>query len=125
MTDTPPLDSKDPGAPEKKKPLMTIVSIVVMVASYVAVQFLPTLVAIRLGAGMLAGLLIGLIPFFIFRNRDKKWASNALLVCMVSGLICGVVLAIPAAIIISIIASNRIKRAEADQPPDLPSVGGK
>jgi hypothetical protein len=123
MTDTPPLDSKDPGAPGKKKPRMTIILIVVMVAIYAAVQLLPPVVAIRFGAGIVAGLLIGLIPFFIFRNRDKKWASNALLACMVSGLICGVVLAIPVAIIISIIANKRIKRMEASQSPD-PTSGG-
>lgn len=64
-----------------------------------AVKLLPHDVGIRIFAGGAAGLLVGLIPFFIGKKRHPRLAQISLRSCLVAGMIPGLLLAVPVAVV--------------------------
>jgi len=83
------------------------------IIGYAVVRFIPFGVLVQLAAGTLAGCLIGLIPFFMARKMHvSKLAPWALSICAVSGLISGLLLAIPMSfvfVVIILVRSHMIK----------------
>lgn len=77
------------------------------VAGFVAVGGGGTLAA-RIAGGMVAGLLVGLIPLAVARSRgDARFADTAMTWCMISGAVLGILLAAPVAIAFTIAAATR------------------
>jgi hypothetical protein len=73
------------------------------IIGYTAVKLLPHDVGIRIFVGGAIGLLIGLIPFFIGKNRHPRLARISLLSCLVAGMILGLLLAVPVAVVFACI----------------------
>jgi ABC-type phosphate transport system permease subunit len=88
----------------QSKALVIAAQIVGAVIGYVVVRALPFEMTLHLLGGAVAGTLIGLIPFFIAKKRDrKKLGQIALISCTVSGLALGLLLALPVAVIFSLV----------------------
>jgi len=81
--------------------------------------------------GLVAGLLCGLVPFFVGKNKGQQdLGTVALLVCAVCGMILGILLAVPVAIVFTVVIVNKAKktatgdnRITAGVSPALPSSG--
>jgi len=66
--------------------------------------------------GFVVGLLCGLVPFFVGRKKDRASLGVAgLIACVVSGLILGIILALPVAIIFTAVIV-----VSARKGPELP-----
>jgi hypothetical protein len=64
--------------------------------------------------GFVAGSLCGLVPFFMGRRKGQQdLATIALLVCAFCGMILGILLALPAAIVFTIVIVNKGSSARA------------
>tara|TARA_B100001013_G_scaffold90988_1_gene50624 strand:+ start:157 stop:510 length:354 start_codon:yes stop_codon:yes gene_type:complete len=88
--------------------LYTVIGVIIGIA--VARMFRASLVFKALG-GTVAGFLLGLIPFFIAKNRgDEKLARIALGICTLSGVIFGRLRAIPVCIIFVVIILTRQRK---------------
>ncbi|HVM62212.1 MAG TPA: hypothetical protein VMV72_15225 [Verrucomicrobiae bacterium] len=73
-----------------------------------------------LAGGLVVGTLCGLIPFFVGRKKGQSTLGIAgLIVCMLSGLVLGVILALPASIIFTIVIV--FASPKAPPPPPLPN----
>ena len=56
--------------------------------------------------GALAGLVVGLMPYFIAKHKGHpRLGRIALRSCIISGLVLGILLALPVAIVFSIVAA--------------------
>lgn len=104
--------------------MFSAISAICFIVSFVAFRFMPLTLSIRFLAGTLVGCLLGLIPFFMFRGRDRPFAKQSVVYCGLSGLIGGALLAIPTVIVICIIGSRRMRRIEADLTRDLANATG-
>ncbi|MGQ0639869.1 MAG: hypothetical protein ACT4P6_03715 [Gemmatimonadaceae bacterium] len=63
-----------------------------------AVRTLGT-TAVRIFGGMLAGMLVGLLPYFIAKSRENpRLGRTAMLSCTIAGALMGILLAAPVAI---------------------------
>ncbi len=61
-------------------------------------------VALAALVGLCAGLLVGLVPFFVaYRSNRVDWAIGALLATALSGLVVGLLLALPVAVVSTVI----------------------
>ena len=88
--------------------LYTVIGVIIGIA--VARMFRASLGLKALG-GTVAGFLVGLIPFFIAKNRgDEKLARLALGICTLSGIIFGLLLAIPVCIVFVVIILTRQRK---------------
>ena len=112
-----PYQSRAPSAsPTPAKKPITTAGILITVLIFVAANTLttslmsglPATLRVMIYAGLAAGLIAGLIPFFVARNRgQKKLAVLSLLVCTVCGGAFGLLLALPAAILLTVAAVLR------------------
>lgn len=73
------------------------------IIGYTAVRLLPHDVGIRIFAGGAAGLLVGLMPFFIGEKRHPRLARISLWSCLIAGMILGLLLAVPVAVVFACI----------------------
>ncbi|HME57934.1 MAG TPA: zinc ribbon domain-containing protein [Terracidiphilus sp.] len=81
--------------------------------------------------GLVAGFLCGLVPFFVGKNKGQQdLGTVALLVCAACGMVLGILLALPAAIVFTIVIVNKASKAAtgdnrltAGVSPALPSSG--
>ncbi|GAB6098092.1 hypothetical protein JCM14469_43480 [Desulfatiferula olefinivorans] len=56
---------------------------------------------VMIGAGLIAGSLSGLIPFFVAKSRGRiKYALSSLIVCTLCGGAAGIVISLPLALIL-------------------------
>lgn len=68
-------------------------------------DFLQTIIV-----GGLAGIIVGLIPYFIGKNKDQiKIATQALIVCGICGIFLGLLLAVPVALIYTYLIYSKSK----------------
>ena len=72
--------------------------------------------------GVLIGLLCGLAPYFLGRDRNRKLAVASLLICAGAGAIGGPVLAVPAMFVTSLITRFSNRRRPPTEQLD-PSTG--
>jgi hypothetical protein len=87
-----------------------IAGVVGAIAGFAAVRFLPG-VTVRVMGGIVAGALVGLIPFFVARRRgDLVFAQWAMAWSVVAGAIFGILLAAPVAFGLTILAATRRPR---------------
>ncbi len=64
----------------------------------------PCWIAI-IGAGLIAGSLTGLIPFFVAKSRGRiKYALSSLIFCTLCGGVAGIIFSLPVALILMGIA---------------------
>jgi hypothetical protein len=63
----------------------------------------------RLFGAVIMGCLLGLIPFFAGRSRDKVLAEKAFWVCLALSLVGGIILTLPAALIYAVILLRKEK----------------
>jgi hypothetical protein len=96
----------EPPAPKpESKALSVLASIAAAAIGFFAVRLLPFDMTIRFMAGAFAGCLCGLIPYFIAKNRSNlKLAKLALGICTLSGLLLGLILAVPVCVGFVIVA---------------------
>ena len=107
--------SPPPATPSTRGTVLKIAGGVVGgIIGYTTVKLLPHDVAIRIFAGGAAGLLVGLIPFFIGRRRHPCLARTSLWLCLAAGLILGLLLALPVAVVFACI----ILAKKVDALPD-------
>ena len=66
----------------------------------------PTFV-VKVMGGAAAGGICGLIPYFASRRKDRAFARKSVWICVGSGMILGVILALPVAVVTAIIGSRR------------------
>ncbi len=67
-------------------------------------EYSPCWIAI-IGAGLIAGSLSGLIPFFVAKSRGRiKYALSSLIVCTLCGGAAGIIISLPVALILMGIA---------------------
>ena len=75
-----------------------------------AIKALPTAMKAKVIGGCLAGLLVGLVPFYIAkRNGHDKLAGHALGWTIVAGAAFGILLAAPVATVFVIVALRRTR----------------
>jgi hypothetical protein len=76
------------------------------VAAILVRGFGPRALAMMLG-GAAAGGLCGLLPYFVGRKRDARLAALAVWVCVGSGILFGVFLAIPVALLFTLVLARK------------------
>ncbi len=69
-------------------------------------------------AGGVVGVICGLLPYFMFKNRLPEFAKMSLWVCGVAGLIGGALLAVPTAVVMVIVGHFKSKAA-LDRETDI------
>lgn len=125
MDTNPPCPKQRPGN-ENRTALGVLASVVAAVTGFAVVKLLPVTLTIRLSAGALAGCLVGLVPFFIAKKRgDLKLARLSLGICALCGLLLGLVLAIPASVILVLVVLSKKpvpEAVEADSENDARSL---
>jgi hypothetical protein len=90
------------------KPANWVAPAIGAVLGFLAVRMLPGTIGIRIAGGMFAGLLVGLIPFWIAKSRgDSKLAGTAMTWCVIAGAVLGILLAAPVALGFSVAAARR------------------
>ncbi len=97
-------------APENRKsnPLGVLFVALGFAAGYLGLRALPIEVRMRMYTGAAVGVLVALIPFFVARKRgQQKLAAISLIVGLVCGVAGGALLAVPAAIVLTIIAVRK------------------
>ncbi len=72
-----------------------------------AAQSLSIQTIARFVGGGVAGALCGLVPYYIGRKKDPKLARIALWSCAGAGLILGIILALPTAIVFAIVIARK------------------
>ena len=72
-----------------------------------AAQSLSIQTIARFVGGGVAGALCGLLPYYIGRKKDPKLARIALWSCAGAGLILGIILALPTAIVFAIVIARK------------------
>ncbi len=65
---------------------------------------------LRLFFGGLAGAACGLLPYFVGRSRDIAFARKAVWISVGCGIVLGLILAMPVAIVLAVMASRRAPR---------------
>lgn len=105
---------------EAKKP-STLVVVATVVATLIGAAFGSALVSglspdmmARIVGGALAGGACGLIPFFLGREKDKRFALTALGACALAGAAFGIILALPLALILAFIVHRRAPKEARD-----------
>jgi hypothetical protein len=88
---------------QPSKVLNTIVMVLAGALGFAATKMLPPNLTIKIFAGGIAGLLCGLIPYFTGRRKNPKLAKASLIWCCVAGCAFGALLALPVAIIFTIV----------------------
>lgn len=87
-----------------KQTVRVLTSVVCAVAGYIMVKVLPLELTMRFLGGAVAGCLVGLIPFYIARKRgEQAFSKISMGICILCGLILGLLLALPASIILVVI----------------------
>jgi hypothetical protein len=96
-----------PAPPAKEKKPSGKLNIVFMilggVLGYAAMSLVSPQMKTLIFFGGVAGLICGLIPFFCGRNRNPKLAKTSLACCCIAGCAFGALLALPVAIIFTIV----------------------
>jgi hypothetical protein len=96
-----------PPAPkqfELSLPLRILASIVGFGVGYYVIWELPPKIAMGIGVGSLAGIACGLLPFFLAKQRNNlRLGRMAVGVCWLSGAAFGLLLAIPVAVIFTVV----------------------
>ena len=100
---SPPLDSAPPprgsAATARGTVMMIAGGIIGAVIGYTAVKLLPHDLGARIFIGGAEGLLVGLIPYLIGKKQRPLLARISLGCCLVGGMILGLLLALPIAVI--------------------------
>jgi hypothetical protein len=76
------------------------------VAAILARGFGPRTLAMILG-GAAAGGLCGLLPYFVGRKRDARLAAFAVWICVGLGILFGIFLAIPVALLFTLVLARK------------------
>ena len=99
-----------PEAPSRNTPLKTprktlntIVMVLAGVTGFAATKMLPGKLVIQIFAGGIAGLLCALLPYLVGRRKNPKLAKASLTWCCLAGCAFGALLALPLAIIFTIV----------------------
>jgi hypothetical protein len=104
---TTPYVEVHPPAPKQFKvssPLRLLVSVAGFGIGYYLIWMLPPKIGIAIAIGSAVGFICGLLPFFLAKQRNNlKLGRIAVGVCWLSGAAFGLLLALPAAIIFTII----------------------
>ena len=89
-------------------PMGTVAAVVGALAGYLAMHALSPAAKGRVIGGGIAGVVIGLLPFFVGRHlKQPKLASQALMWCCVAGVAFGMVLAGPVALVFTVVLVSR------------------
>src|SRR5690625_5141048 len=96
----------------------------IAVAIVIAVRLLPGDLGIRISAGIAAGLVAGLLPYFVGRNRNRKLATAALLVSGAIGAYGGLLYAVPAAEVMTLVLWLAVKPGTEGQAGGMPGQAG-
>jgi len=89
----------------------------------VAQRMSPKRLGLFLGGGT-AGLVCGLVPYFIGKKKNnRKLGKIALWSCIAAGLILGILLALPVAVIFSIVIA--VKPAQSSSTDEIPEEPNK
>lgn len=86
--------------------------IIAAAIGFAVFKFLPPAVTAMFLGGAAAGAACGLVPLFISRFKRTKLAAQSIIACMIAGMIGGVILAIPAAVVLSLVAYFRTPPGE-------------
>ena len=116
---TPPQTQVDEPTEKKQGFWARFFGALVAVGVFLAFRFLlPSEIAVMVAGGVFAGLLAGLIPYFVGRKRNPALAAGALVVSAIIGGIGGIILALPAAIVMALLLRFAVKTpAEQNQAP--------
>jgi hypothetical protein len=89
-----------------------IVMAISAAAGFFAVRLLPAELGVRIVGGMIAGTLVGLIPFAVAKSRgDTRFGQTAIGWSVLAGAVLGIVLAAPVALGFTIAAAKRSPRS--------------
>jgi hypothetical protein len=90
-------------------------SIIAAAIGFAIFKFLPPDMTAMLFGGAVAGAACGIVPLLISKHRNTELGVQSILVCVIAGMVGGVVIAIPAAIVMSLIAYSRKPPAGASE----------
>ena len=94
-------------------------SMLAFAVGYFIVKAVPMNVTVMLLAGLAAGFTVGLIPFFVARaRRQKGLAGWALGLCSLAGVIMGLLLAGPLALVFTVVALTRTRGVAVEPATD-------
>lgn len=86
---------------KNSKVLTGLVSVAAFIAGYYLVNLIPPLLLVKLVAGTVVGFLCGLIPYYLAKKQGKSnRRKHTLWICTLSGTVGGLLLAIPASILL-------------------------
>ena len=119
------------GAPQPSEEAKTpfwkrFLAVLIPVAIVLTLRLLPGDLGVRITFGIAAGLVAGLLPYFVGRNRNRKWAVAALLVSGAIGAYGGLLFAVPAAVLMTLVLWLALKPANTNQagaPGQYPAPG--
>lgn len=74
-----------------------------LVLGTVAFRALPGDLGVRMTFGAIAGLLLGLVPYFLGRKRNAALARASIWICTGCGALGGMIIAAPAALVLSLV----------------------
>ena len=91
-----------------------VVMAISAIGGFFAVRLLPGALAVRIAGGIMAGALVGLVPFAVAKSRgDSRFGQMAMTWCIVSGALLGILLAAPVALGFTIAATRRTPSSAA------------
>lgn len=103
LTMAPESASSDTPAKQSSKVPAMIVGGLAAAFGFAATKMLPPQLSIKIFAGGIAGLLCGLLPYLCGRKKNPKLAKASLTWCCLAGCAFGALLALPLAIIFTIV----------------------
>jgi hypothetical protein len=110
VAETAPPKSDEPKRAKLSQTTLILCSAIGSVLGYGIVRALPPSVTIRIASGTIAGLLCGLIPYFVGKGKDPKMARNVLCGLAGAGAAFGLLLAFPLAIVFTILLALKPQR---------------
>jgi hypothetical protein len=103
----PPFESVLP-AERSWKPAQVLIAVLTGVATMGVMRLVPVQARLQLYIGAGVGLGLALLPYFVARKRGhQKFALGALGGGLIAGAVGGAILALPLAVVLTVIASRR------------------
>src|SRR5690625_4166922 len=120
----PPAGAPQPSGEVKAPFWKRFLAVLIPVALVVTLRVLPGDLGVRITFGIAAGLVAGLLPYFVGRNRNRKLATAALLVSGAIGAYGGLLLAVPAVVLMTLVLWLAVKPANKGQAGVMPGQAG-